>query len=171
MIFRKLTWLTPMIPLITIDARITIDINTTNFILYINKTMGAIFCHVKINKQFIQSRPSITSGNQKWNGAIPIFVKSLEFIINRYVDWRFIFVVILELFISRIIDIRMIVEAIDCTIKYLIADSADNMFFWLCISGMMDSRLISNPNHIPSQEYEEIEIIVLIMTVERNRIL
>jgi len=139
--------------------------------LYINRTIGAIFCHVKINKQFIQSRPSITSGNQKWNGAIPIFVKSLEFIINRYVDWRFIFVVILELFISRITDIRIIVEAIDWTIKYLIADSADSMFFWLCISGIIDSRLISKPNHIPSQEYDEIEIMVLIMIVDKKRIL
>lgn len=113
MIFRSLTWLIPIIPLITIDARITVDVNIMNFILYINRTMGAIFCHVKINKQFIQSSPSITSGNQKWNGAIPIFVKSLEFIIIRRVDWRFTFVVILDLFISMIIDRRMIVDATD----------------------------------------------------------
>lgn len=35
---------------------------------------GAIFCQVIIIKQFIQSNPSMISGNQKWNGAVPIFV-------------------------------------------------------------------------------------------------
>lgn len=42
------------------------------------KTMGVIFCHVSKIKQFNQFNPSITSGNQKWNGAIPIFVSKAE---------------------------------------------------------------------------------------------
>lgn len=96
MIFRRLIWFTPIIPLIIIDEMITIVVNAMNFMLYINRTIGAIFCHVKINKQFIQSRPSITSGNQKWNGAIPIFVSSLEFIMRRNVDCIFTFVVMFE---------------------------------------------------------------------------
>jgi len=53
-----------------------------NFMLYINRTMGVIFCHVRISKQFIQLSPSITSGNQKWNGVIPIFVSRAEFIVR-----------------------------------------------------------------------------------------
>jgi len=36
--------------------------------------IGANFCHVISNKLLIQLRPSITIGNQKWNGAIPIFI-------------------------------------------------------------------------------------------------
>lgn len=71
-----------MIPLIIIEDKIIIVMNVVNFILYINRTIGAIFCQVKISRQFIQSKPSITSGNQKWNGAIPILVSSLEFIIS-----------------------------------------------------------------------------------------
>jgi len=42
------------------------------------KTIGVIFCHVNKIKQLIQFNPSITSGNQKWNGAIPIFVSNAE---------------------------------------------------------------------------------------------
>jgi hypothetical protein len=38
----------------------------------INK--GEIFCHVNKRRALIQFRPSKTSGNQKWNGAIPTFI-------------------------------------------------------------------------------------------------
>lgn len=34
---------------------------------------GAIFCQVKIINELIQFRPSITLGNQKWKGAMPLF--------------------------------------------------------------------------------------------------
>lgn len=66
---------------------------------------------------------------------------------------------------------RITVEAIDWTMKYLIADSADSMFLWLCIKGIIDRRLISSPNHIPSQEYDEIEISVLMIMVDMKSIL
>lgn len=147
------------------------DMNIINFILYINRIIGAIFCHVRINKQFNQSKPSITSGNQKWNGAIPIFVRREEFIVNKNIDWKFRFVKKFLFIIIEMIDSRIIVEAIDCTIKYLIEDSADNIFFLLCIKGIIDNKLISNPNHIPNHEYEEIEIIVLRKIVVKNKIL
>jgi hypothetical protein len=75
-----------MIPLTIIDEIIIIEINIMNFMLYISRIIGAIFCQVRISKQFIQSIPSITSGNQKWNGAIPIFVRSAEFILSKNVD-------------------------------------------------------------------------------------
>jgi len=170
-IFRNLTWFTPIIPLIIIDAIITTDMNIVNLILYINRTIGAIFCHVNTNKQFNQSSPSITSGNQKWKGAIPIFVRSLEFIVIINVDWINVLEAILVLFIIMIIDIRIIVDAIACVMKYLIEDSADSIFFWFCIRGIIDKRLISSPSHIPNHEYEEIEIIVLIIKVDMNIIL
>lgn len=53
------------------------------FILYIKIIIGAIFCHVSKIRQFIHDRPSITSGNQKWKGAAPIFVKRAELKINK----------------------------------------------------------------------------------------
>lgn len=42
--------------------------------------IGAIFCQVSKMNELNQFRPSITSGNQKWNGAAPILIISAEFI-------------------------------------------------------------------------------------------
>lgn len=39
---------------------------------------GAIFCQVIRIKLLIQFKPSITLGNQKWNGAIPLFNINVE---------------------------------------------------------------------------------------------
>jgi len=64
------------------DVIITIVRNIMNFMLYINRIIGVIFCHVRISRQFSQFSPSITSGNQKWKGAIPIFVNKAEFIVS-----------------------------------------------------------------------------------------
>lgn len=86
--------------------------NIINFMLYINSTIGAIFCHVNTNKQFIQFRPSITSGNQKWNGAIPIFVSNAEFIIKVNMDLELVFLRIFVFIVMVIIEARIIVEAI-----------------------------------------------------------
>jgi len=80
--------------------------------LYINSTMGASFCHVKIKRQFSQDSPSITSGNQKWNGAIPILVTRAEFIIRSGRKELSIFLYILVLVIKHITDIRITVDAI-----------------------------------------------------------
>lgn len=44
--------------------------------------MGAIFCQVSIIDAVIQFNPSITSGNQKWNGAAPIFVSNAVLMIK-----------------------------------------------------------------------------------------
>lgn len=134
-------------------------------ILYINKIIGAIFCHDNKINELIQFNPSITSGNQKWKGAAPIFVKSAELKIN----------IIILLFNEngRFIDIEInlnnkIVEARACTIKYLIDASVAIMFFVSFIKGINDNRLISKPIHIPNQEWDEIEIIVLIINVDIN---
>lgn len=40
--------------------------------------IGAIFCQERRIKQLNQESPSITSGNQKWKGAVPILVKRAE---------------------------------------------------------------------------------------------
>lgn len=43
---------------------------------------GASFCHVKINKELFQDKPSIILGNQKWKGAAPNFNIIVELIIK-----------------------------------------------------------------------------------------
>lgn len=44
--------------------------------------MGVIFCQVIKIKLFNQDNPSTILGNQKWNGAAPIFINIDELIIN-----------------------------------------------------------------------------------------
>lgn len=48
-------------------------------ILQDNIIIGANFCQVKIIRVLFQFKPSIISGNQKWKGAAPIFIRSAEF--------------------------------------------------------------------------------------------
>lgn len=52
-------------------------------IKYVIIDKGAIFCQVnKINEEF-QLIPSITFGNQKWKGAIPVLIiKGKEIIVE-----------------------------------------------------------------------------------------
>lgn len=83
--------------------------------------MGAIFCQVNKIKQFIQLRPSTTSGNQKWNGAIPIFVIKAEFIIIEVSLNKKIMFSKEETMILKI----KIIEAKAWIIKYFNADSEE----------------------------------------------
>ena len=78
--------------------------------------MGVIFCHVNKIKQFNQFNPSITSGNQKWNGAIPILVNKAEFKINIIV--LSIFFIIKNLLESKISENKRIREAKAWVRKY-----------------------------------------------------
>lgn len=107
--------------------------------------IGATFCQVNRIIQLDQFIPSIISGNQKWNGAVPIFVMIAEFII--IVD------VVLNILVSiNIIDIMRRDEARAWVIKYLIDDSEDELIFLLIINGIILIKLISNPIHIPIHE-------------------
>lgn len=77
-IFRSLVWFSPIIPLTIILAIIIIIIVIIELLEYINKTMGASFCHVNKINVLSQFNPSIISGNQKWKGAAPILVNNDE---------------------------------------------------------------------------------------------
>lgn len=55
--------------------------------------------------------------------------------------------------------------------KYFIEASVDIIFLESFISGIIDNRLISKPNHIPNQDWDEIVIRVPIISVEENTIL
>jgi hypothetical protein len=60
---------------------IIIIVRNIIFKLYLKIIKGIIFCRVKIIKQILHFCPSITSGNQKWNGADPNFINREELII------------------------------------------------------------------------------------------
>lgn len=124
---------------------------------YIKIVIGAIFCHVNIIIEFIQFNPSITSGNQKWNGAAPIFVKIAVSII---MDEYFLVFNISLLDSIMIIANMKTVEAIACVIKYFIAASDSILLFVFLIIGIIESRFTSNPIHILIQELDDITIIV-----------
>jgi hypothetical protein len=117
--------------------------------LFIISIIGAIFCQVSRINTLFQLNPSITSGNQKWNGAAPSLIISAEF--NISINVEFIRGLMNSFVNSNIItDINRIRDAIACVIKYFIDEKI----------GITDNRLISNPIHILSQEYDETEISV-----------
>lgn len=80
-IFRSLVWLNPLIVLVIRHIMMILVRNVKLIFMFMISIIGAIFCHVSRINEFIQFNPSITSGNQKWNGAAPSFVINAEFII------------------------------------------------------------------------------------------
>lgn len=84
---------------------------------YDKRIIGAIFCQVIKIKLLIQFKPSITIGNQKWKGAIPIFIIKE--------DAKIIFMIKLNLSIflkdkkeKKIIKNNKTLEAKACVKKY-----------------------------------------------------
>lgn len=149
-IFRNLVWFNPIIPPISEEKIIVVEINNEIFKLNIKRIIGAIFCQVKRINLFIQFKPSKTSGNQKWKGAAPIFVSSAEFIIIEdvhLIDWGNSF-----RFNLTIIENNSTLEARAWVIKYLSAASEGKRFFESLNRGINERRLISNPIHILIQE-------------------
>ena len=169
MIFRNLIWLNPINVLIINENKIIIIKKFEFNLLFIIKIIGAIFCHVNKIKEFIQFKPSITSGNQKWKGAAPNLVSNAEFIIIIKVE--LIFREINSIFNNIIIiENNKINEAKAWVIKYFNDDSDENILLTELNKGIIDNKLISNPIHIPIQEYEEIEIKVPII-IELKKII
>lgn len=115
-ILRSLSWLIPRNPLIIILKMIIIKKKYWKLILYMTKIIGVIFCHVNKIKQLNQLSPSITSGNQKWNGAIPILVNKAEFKIN-IIEFSMFFI-IKNLLESKISENKRIKEAKAWVKKY-----------------------------------------------------
>lgn len=168
MIFRNLIWFSPKILPIIEEKIIIKDKNNVISKLYIKRIIGAIFCQVNIRRQFIQFNPSITSGNQEWKGAAPIFIKRAEFIIiNNKEFWginslKFKFIIIENI---KILDVKA------WAIKYFKADSEGYKFLLSFNRGIIERRLISKPIHILNQEYEEIVIKVPNIKEFKKRIL
>lgn len=130
--------------------------------------MGVIFCQVIKIKQINQDNPSIILGNQKWNGADPIFINNEELIkIERKLLISKFFIMVNFNKIKN----KKLIDAIDWIKKYFNEASEANKFLELEIKGINLNKLISNPIQQPNQEFDEMEINVLKNRINRKNIL
>lgn len=115
-----------------------------------------------------QVKPSITPGNQKWNGAAPLFNRRAEEI-NRFLCFIKNTLFILSKINIKITANRKTEEAKAWVKKYLREASDDIKLFVLIIKGINDNKLISNPIQAPNQEVEETVIRVPLIRVIKNK--
>lgn len=109
-------------------------------------------------KQFIQDKPSMIFGNQKWKGKDPIFINKEELIIIE-----------IKLSIKKFLrgnnlnkmENKKLIDAIDWTKKYFNDASEFKRLFEFEIRGINLNKLISNPTQQPNHEFDETEIKVL----------
>lgn len=133
--------------------------------------MGASFCHVSRIRPDDRGIPCVTSGTQKWNGAIPSFmvraiVMSIDATgLNNFitVHWPEYIRLIITAIISNI-------EAVDWVKKYLVDASVARGLCFFIMMGMMASIFISNPIQTSSQWELIITIIVPNIIVDKIRI-
>lgn len=108
--------------------------------------MGASFCHVSRIRPDDKGMPCVTSGTQKWNGAIPNFiVRAIVMSIDATGLNNFITVHWPENIRLIITAIISSVEAVDWVKKYLVDASVARGLCLFIIIGMMASIFISNP--------------------------
>lgn len=128
---------------------------------------GANFCHVIKIKLFIHEIPSITLGNQKWKGAIPLLiikvVEKVQIIIVSIKLKKILFMIN-----NKIIQNNKLLDAKAWIKKYFNEASVDNIFSLFIIKGINDNKLISNPIQILNQFIELILIIVPLNNENKN---
>lgn len=119
----------------------------------------------------IQFKPSITIGNQKWNGAIPVFIINEEAKI--ILIFEFIFKNIFHSVKNenRIIENNKILEAIAWVKKYFREASEENKLFNFIVRGIKDNKLISNPIQTLNHDDDLTLINVPRNNVDKNNIL
>lgn len=114
--------------------------------------MGASFCHVSRIRPDDKGMPCVTSGTQKWNGAIPNFiVRAIVMSIDATGLNNFITVHWPENIRLIIMAIISSIEAVDWVKKYLVDASVARGLCLFIIIGMMASIFISNPIQINNQ--------------------
>lgn len=119
----------------------------------------------------IQFRPSITIGNQKWKGAIPVFIikEEAKTILIFELKFKKVFHSIKKE--NKIIENNNKLDASAWVKKYFSEASDENKLFNFIVKGIKDNKLISNPIHTLNQEEELILIIVPKNKVIKNNIL
>lgn len=119
----------------------------------------------------IQFNPSITIGNQKWKGAIPVFIIKDDARIILIFEFKFKKVFHSIKKENKIIENSRTLDAKACVKKYFNAASEENKLFNFIVKGIKDNKLISSPIQILNQEDEQILIIVPKNNVDKNNIL
>lgn len=116
-------------------------------------------------------KPSITIGNQKWNGAMPVFIikEDAKIILIFELKFKKVFHSIKKE--NKIIENKRVLEAKACVKKYFKDASEENKLFNFIVRGINDKRLISNPIQTLNQEEEQILIVVPRNNVDKNNIL
>ena len=132
--------------------------------------MGANFCHVSRIRPDDRGMPCVTSGTQKWNGAIPNFIVR-AIVMNIDATGLNSFITVhwpenIKLIITAIISS---IEAVDWVKKYLVAASVARGLCFFIMMGMMASMFISNPIQTSSQWELIITMMVPIIIVDRIR--
>lgn len=110
-------------------------------------------------------------GNQKWNGAIPIFIIKEEQKIKSIIVFKFSLKLYSIKKQNKIIENNSKLEANACVRKYFKIASLENKLFIFMQSGIKERRLISKPIHILNHEDDEILIIVPKNREKMNNIL
>jgi len=121
------------------------------FLTKIIKSIGAIFCQVRMKRVWIHLDVWITWGSQKWRGAAPILIERANKIRGLIKEIE------LEEFKENIkIDIKIIkIDAKAWAIKYLIEVSVEYGLILLIRRGINLIKLISSPNQHKNHEDEE----------------
>jgi len=109
-------------------------------------------------------------GNQKWNGAIPIFIINEEakmMLIKGFIS----VVLFIEKIKNKIIENKKTLDANAWVKKYFREASDENKLLDFIVKGIKDNKLISSPIHTLNHDEEEILIIVPKNKVNKNNIL
>lgn len=119
----------------------------------------------------IQFNPSITIGNQKWKGAIPVFIikDDAKIILIFELKFNIIFHSIKNE--NKIMENKRTLEASACVRKYFNDASEENKLFNFIVKGIKDNKLISSPIQTLNHDEEQILIIVPKNNVDKNNIL
>jgi len=159
----NIIWFNPPSPPVRAD-RVIISIINWGLFKEVTKINGAIFCQVKIMVHWTQVAIFITWGNQKWNGAIPIFTQRAIKIIS---FWMLIILVSVLALVISLVKI-IIKEAIAWAKKYLIAVSVERGVNLTTNKGISLIKLISKPSQQVNHELAEQAIVVPITKVNKK---
>lgn len=126
--------------------------------------MGASFCHVRRSRPEVRVVPWVTSGTQKWKGAIPSFIARAVVII-RDGGWL-MWLVIVQYPDSRLLEmiaIMRIMDAVDCIRKYLMAASVERRLVFFIRIGMKASMFISRP--VQARNQCELSVVISVPVI------
>lgn len=113
----------------------------------------------------------MTIGNQKWKGAIPVFIIKEEARIILIFELKFNIIFHSIKKENKIIENSKTLEAIAWVRKYFSEASEEKRLFNFIVKGIKDNKLISNPIQTLNHDEELILIIVPKNNVDKNNIL